>query len=195
MWTKANEAVRAGDLQSLRAAIGGISSTGRTPEKLGSLLLHVPIPWTALLPSMYAESIAIAEYLVSAGADINYRNDAGDTLLYYLTYHNTCGGDTEGEEPVNLPYSDEMVYPLEVHRQFLDLVKAVVTAGANLNLLYQRDRKSVTMLWMAASRPDRSVVALLLDHGADPGIGESALELAIKMESIEIVELLSGANR
>ena len=55
--------------------------------------------------------------------------------------------------------------------------------------------KSVTVLWMAASRPDRSVVALFLDHDADPGIGESALELAIKMGSIEIVELLSGANR
>jgi len=195
MKSKANEAVRAGDLQSLRMAIEGVSPSGRNTEKLGPLLLHVPIPWTALLPSMYAKSTAIVEYLVSAGADINYRNEAGDTLLYYLTYHNTCGSDSMGDEPVNLPYSDKVVNPLEVHRQFLELVKTVLTAGANPNLLYERDRKTVTALWMAASWPDKSVVALLVDNGADPGIGESPLELAIETGATEIIELLSAAQR
>ena len=191
LWQQAHDAVSSGDLDSLQNVIERITPVDRTPEKLGALFHSVVIPWSVMRESQYAQSPAIVSYLVSLGADINHRKKNGDTLLYYISYHNQCGSDSFGVKPTTLPYTDEPVDIFEVHRQYLSLAKLVMISGADPNLLYDSIGERRTALWMATDRPDRSLIALLMEHGADPGIGSSPVALATDRGWTDIVELLS----
>jgi hypothetical protein len=191
-WEMATEAINSGDFDSLKKVIDVLAPNQRSPEKLGGLLHHVWIPWVAIQPRLYTHSAKIVRFLVAAGADIDHRRENGQTLLFYLSSHNTCGSDELGSEPVNLPYSEETVIPTEVHRQYLELANAILKSGADPNIVIDSSGEPRTALWMATQRPDRSLIKLLLKHGADPLMPPSALALARAQGTSDIIDLLSG---
>lgn len=193
-WEQAKKSVNQGSLKALQSAIEAIPVDARSKDSLSSLLHRVNVPWVTMRPQSSLESADIVNYLVNMGADINSRDKAGDTFLYYLSYHNTCGSDTDGNQSVSIPFTDIKVYPLEVHRQFVILVETVLKSGADPNLTHDRFREGETPLWAAVNRGDKTVVALLLEYGAnpDPETGMSALDLATESDSTAMIELLSG---
>ena len=89
------------------------------------------------------------EFLLANQADVNARNNNGDTPLHLAA----AGGATKNRVPSATQPSAS-----------LDLVELLLTNKADVNA---RNEIGVTALWIAASKGKAEVVELLLDKGAD----------------------------
>lgn len=114
--------------------------------------------------AVYTESASyLMENLVQDGANLNAIDSNGDSALHYLMA--SYGGGGLGNE--------------EWRQEFLEVIKYLVSHGANINA---QNKKGRTPLMMAsrACLPDE--VSLLLTLGADPAIktrlGDTALSIA-----------------
>jgi ankyrin repeat protein len=81
--------------------------------------------------------------------------------------------------------------------QTVDLVKLLLTHGADPNTAWGGGiaqgiaREGDTLpITLAMLHPDAGVVRAILDAGMNPRYGESALEMAVEQEEVEIVHLL-----
>jgi ankyrin repeat protein len=139
---------------------------------------------TALIVSIMNKQFTFAKFLIDRGADVNVVDAAGRTALYAIT-------DIRNEDYSALPNR-----PLEDALPSIDVVKALLDNGANVNVPLKRNlagrsgmdggdttlNEGTTALMRAARAGDAAVMRLLLDKGADPKLttkdGNTALMLA-----------------
>jgi len=149
-------------------------------------------------------------YLIEKGADVDARNEIGDTpLLLAASYGNveivklllTKGADVnavdapEGMRVKNGPLTLGNFTPLLYAAAYggYDTVKILLDAGANVNA---QDVRGMTplMLAIATDRPDVGVIRLLLKRGAHANVkskaGETAADWARKFNDAPVLEAL-----
>ena len=123
---------------------------------------------TALHRAVAAGHIEVIKYLLANGAGINIKNNEGYTPLH---------------EAVKLGYEDATAI--------------LIDGGADINTTADKDyEQGFTILHYAAYFGHNGVVKLLLNSGADLNAknseGDTAMDLARRMDFADIVELLGG---
>jgi ankyrin repeat protein len=175
---------------------------------------------TALVAATEANDTATIRLLLQKGADVNVAGmfyegaTGGQTPLMNAASHGNveviklllakgadvnATGTSEGLHVKNGQIALGTYTPLLLAASFgsADAVKLLLDAGAKLNV---QDVRGMTplMLAVASDRADPSVIRMLLDRGADPGIrskaGESSRDWAQKFGDAEVVKLL-GVER
>ena len=161
-------AAREGDLASAKQLVAAGADVNQTTE----------YGWTPLLTAVNNRNYALARWLIEQRADVNLANKGGWTPLYLAVDNRNIEG---GDYPVPKPDLDH-----------LELIERLLTAGADPNRGVKDNtltRTIFTMQWFyedgatpfvrAAQSSDTAVMALLLEHGADPKLvtanGDSAL--------------------
>jgi uncharacterized protein len=158
-------ATREGHTATVRALLDGgadinqgIPADGTTPLLLAAINGHYDL----------------AMLLLQRGADPNRASDAGATPLYAVI----------NKEWAPTSRTPQPTYHLQQQTSYLQLIEALLKAGANPNArlkrslwytTYNRDNLRVdfagaTPFWRAAYATDVPAVRLLLAHGADPKI-------------------------
>lgn len=154
----------------------------------------------------------VTAYLVKAGADLNALTPAGETALMLASYFpvEDSGVSTEDHEAVarmlieagatleNQPHSyTALAYAAYQGRD--SMIRYLIQRGARVNPDgAARSTYVNTPLMMAAMRGHVNSTLLLLRAGADPGVrvvnGHTAVELAAKYNSAEVVQILRCAE-
>jgi ankyrin repeat protein len=117
---------------------------------------------TPLYYACIRHKVAVANFFIEKGADVNSRNNSGFAPLH-------AANSTYGQD--------------------LDLIQRLVAKGADVNARGSRDE---TPLYWAAQRGNIQVVKFLIDHGADFDCGNafgSVVHVAIN-KSQELAKLL-----
>jgi ankyrin repeat protein len=164
---------RQGGLAALHfAARQGAFDTVRVLVENGADV-NQPSPADRITPLMMATingHFDLAMYLLGRGADPNGATDAGATPLYAA---------------LNVQWAPKAFYPqprayLQQQTSYLDLMKALIDKGANVNARLQRklwyssynfdvlrvDEVGATPFWRAAYASDLDAMRLLMAHGA-----------------------------
>jgi ankyrin repeat protein len=167
-------AAREGDIQTARVMLeGGVDINYGDVDNT-----------TALVVAIMNKQYSLAQFLIDRGADVNVVGGYGRTALYAIV-------DIRNEDWSALPArKTEDLLPT------LDIVKALLARGANVNLALTANLPGrsgmdsgdttldagTTPLMRAARAGDTAVIRLLLDHGADPMLmtkdGNTALMFA-----------------
>jgi ankyrin repeat protein len=155
------EAAAAGDISKVRALIEADSTLLESKDESGC---------TPLSLACLRNQVVVANYLIGKGANVNTRNNWGQTPL-----HNANG----------------------VFGQDFDLIKRLIAVGADVNS--QGNRGETPLEW-AAARGNLQVARLLIENGADLNAynknSGTILQSTIGLHKIEMAKLLieSGAK-
>jgi uncharacterized protein len=124
-----------------------------------------------LLVAVINEHYALAKYFIDRGADVSAADDKGRGPLYAAI------------DMRNLEWSTRPAPPEKDTLSDLDLIKALIDHGANLNARLTKkiplrgqpsfdgrwaNAVGATPFWRAAQSDDVTVMKLLVEHGADP---------------------------
>ena len=134
---------------------------------------------------------------LDGGVPADARNDAGDSLLMLAAYH--CRAQAadlllvRGADPNVANAKGQQPLAGVCWKGALDIARALVEHGAQVN----GSGSGMTPLMLAAMCGHREVVALLLEHGADPTRrstkGLSARDLAANIKAQPVLDLLDAA--
>jgi len=156
--------------------------------------------WTAL---HYAakKDFEMVNILLQAGADVEARNNDGNTALHLASASGNTGicGRLLEAGPMSLAainnYGAQPLHHASMFGRIL-AVEILLKSGANVNAT--GGNSGITALHMACEGGHESVVRLLLQWGADTGKqsqdGSTALLLACSSGNINIVTVLLDAN-
>ena len=165
-------AVTNGDLESVKELLPRL-------RNLGGVNIVDGEGYTPIMLAVFYFHDELAKYLIEQGADVNHRNDFGETVLS----HSISRG---------------------IHRP--DIVRLLIDAGAAASVNAQ-DHRGVTALMQASrggkdfvgfeeSEKSIEVVRILLEVGADPSLvahdGNTALSIAEDLGNERILRLLGG---
>lgn len=186
-------AARANDIESLSQGLAlGVAVDSRDSKGR-----------TALLIATHANAIDAARLLIDAGADVNAKDDLNDSPYLYagaegrlkiLKMTIAAGADLTS---VNR-YGGTALIPA-AHHGHVSVVRYLLTTSIDVN---QINNLGWTALLEAVILGDggpvyQKIVALLLDNGANPAIGDdkgvTALEHARAREQNKIAKLLETA--
>jgi ankyrin repeat protein len=138
---------------------------------------------SALVEAAVAHDVATVRRLLAAGADPN------KIVRYQDLYH--------------APWELALNAIRPRTRETVDVVKAMLTAGANPKAAWGEHfvrglarRYANEPLMLAMSHPDPEVVRAIMQSGLDPRYGETALVMAVENSESEIAHILieSGVN-
>ena len=136
------------------------------PKRIEALLekhIRLEIKSDALARAAVHGDVALLQLLISHGADVNYVDGQGQTILMLATvhgFHGQCGNDSR-----RYSYGGNVAQ-----------VRNLIAAGARLN---DRDREGNTALMLAAKYGRSDIVKILLDAGADVHLKNSHGETAL----------------
>lgn len=133
------EAARAGKLHTVRRLLKNYPKPSR--ENLND----------ALLGACQSGNLAVVKELIGRGADVNYRDSTGGSVLRQAV----------GRATISDPEAHNLV------TGSLKIVKYLLANGADPNL---QDRDGNTCLYVAAFDKKPQLVRLLITHGADPNL-------------------------
>jgi ankyrin repeat protein len=192
-WSRLTEAVRAGDVEAVRALVSqGASLDHRTEQDT-----------TLLMIACQAGHEGMVSYLLSErGAAATERDKGGETALHHLQYGSIL------DEASRLRLTGQLVaHGLDINERDLwgrsalalasvlgnvDGVKALLGAGAGVDVA---DDEGQTPLFAAALQGHDQVVDLLLGNGADPNretaAGHVALHAAADQGNAVILERIA----
>jgi cytohesin len=156
---------------------------------------------TPLHVSSMVGSREVTELLIARGADIDRRDRYGETPLYRAVKYG-CFEMLSAYDDPRAPM-DHAISPVKHSKKddFVDVVKLLITAGADVNIQPEfssypdnRLKKRSSPLHLAAEKGWNDMVELLLEHGADMDArdwkGWTLLRLAIKNGHRETAEIL-----
>jgi ankyrin repeat protein len=148
-----HDAAAAGDLNKVRTIVAADAGSINSKDNNGDTPLYL---------ACLRCKVAVANFLIDKGANVNARNNSGFTPLHGT--NSTWGQD-------------------------VGLIQRLIAKGADVNARGSRDE---TPLYWAAQRGNLKVVKLLIDHGADLNCGKAfgtVLHVAINNNK-EIAKLL-----
>ena len=137
----------------------------------------------------YDKNIALIEFLIKKGANIEHKNEDGNNIFFYMRNKalaqmfldfglDVNHKNNRGRNPL-FSYMDSEVAQL------------LIDNGAEVSL---RDEKEKTPLFTAISNQDNKMVKLLIDNGADVNLrdktGKTPLLIAINYKNIDAIKLL-----
>jgi ankyrin repeat protein len=144
----------------------------------------------------------IIERIIEKGANVNYKNQEGDSALLEAVYANNSAlvkSLVDKGADVNVQNQDNYT-PLLIAAEdgSLDIVETLIDAGANIN--YEREGGDTALL-NACRQGQAEIASLLLRKGANPNVedanGQTPLMFAVINDNIELAELLleKGADK
>ena len=159
---------------------------------------------SALLYSTTIGNYEIADYLLNHGADVNIRDNYGDTPLMWCSCVTGSADIAELllKHGADVNIQNEVGVTALMHccvEGFIDIVKLVLQYDADVNI---RDNNGMTALMDSCriKNADINIVELLLKHDADVDVqnndGQTVLIIAIVQDHLDIAKLLlqHGAN-
>jgi len=152
---------------------------------------------TALFHAVHWEYPVIVEALLSAGADVNHRNQQGSTALHEAVHTGSveitsillaAGADPDtGDNLGHTPVHDAVSWGS------FNILKLLYKSGADLDAV---DNAGQTALHMSSFSGDEEITAWLLRSGASPDIrddkGQTALFVAVESDRVNTAQLLLG---
>ena len=165
---------------------GGQSDRQSVPEASGH---------DDLREAAYENDLAAVQTLLAEGADIEARDNDGDTALHMAAIQASpaviAALIAGGADPNALSTSDQTPLFHAAEHGNLPAVKALLAAGADVNA---RNKDGHTPLFYAVDQDRRPVVEALLAAGADLAVrdkdGDTPLDLALYLKRDAIADLL-----
>lgn len=158
-----------------------------------------------LIEAVQAGNVAEVRRMLAAGADVNSRDEAGATLLMQAAQAGNlamveavidAGADVNASDERGWTALVKAVYNHEQKRGFGDVVRALIEAGANIEVAIGY---GVRPLMLAAGYGETDVVAALLEAGADPLArndgGYTALMMVKQKNYVDVINLLHEAEQ
>jgi len=166
---------------------------------------YTPLMWMGKNPLYYSGGLAMVDYLLARGADVNYQNKDGITaMMLSLSRPNNAKGmssfefrtkliqaganvnlaDRLGNKAIHYLAQNNVVKNdtykhLDTFQEWLQSLKLLLANGANLN---EKNGKGMTPLMVQSDTCNLATSEALLSLGADPTIksplGATALSLA-----------------
>lgn len=158
-----------------------------------------------LIDAVKAGTAADVQRLLAAGADINFRDAEGATPLMVAAEAGNlpmvqelirAGADVSARDGRGWTALVRAVYNHEQKRGFADVVRALIKAGADIEITISY---GVRPLMLAAGYGETDVVATLLEFGADPLArnegGYTALMMVKQKNYVDVINLLHEAEQ
>ncbi|EAY19457.1 ankyrin repeat protein, putative [Trichomonas vaginalis G3] len=144
---------------------------------------------------------SLCEYFLSHGANINEKNENGQTALHYSAYQNSKETSelliSHGANINEKMNNGETALHIAAAQNSKETAELLISHGANIN---EKDKNGNTALFVAAYINCKAIAELLISHGANINekniLGKIALHSTAWSNSKEIAELLIslGAN-
>lgn len=198
-----HEAVRRGDLDTVRKLVKAGPDLNKRKGEFGTTALHIAAVGVTLGPAPYTYRIEhvreIALVLIAHGADVNLRDNLGDTPLCKAATHNNCEVAQiliEAGADIDTPTaSGRRPLHIAAHWGHTEIAKLLIEHGADINA---KDDYGNTPLHKSASNEihpgTTDVTELLLKSGVDVHVKDSQgwtpLKVAVEYGCPRTAELL-----
>lgn len=167
--------------------------------------VNPPAGWrTPLIAAALHDHVAVMEYLLAKGAQVNARDLQGRSALWASVWANQPNAFklllAKGADVNVASKTGDTLLFMAVERGTLDLARELIAKGAVVDRPSQNPlMKGFTPLHRAAMLRNAAMAGLLLDHGADPQAknekGQTPADLATGPEADEIRKLLQSKKR
>ena len=160
---------------------------------------------TELISAVKAGDTAAVQRLLSAGTNVNSRDEEGATPLMLAAYAGDlsmvklllqAGADVNASDERGWAPLSKSVYNNELKRGFADVAQTLIEAGANIEAAIGY---GVRPLMLAAGYGETAVVEALLNAGADVLArnegGYTALMMVKQKHYVDVINLLHEAEQ
>jgi ankyrin repeat protein len=151
---------------------------------------------TALMSACFFNELEMAALLMERGADVNLKNNAGETALFEAAENSLEMVERLVDRGADIHMKDDdgsTALMKAARRNQLDVMKFMVSKGASLQAL---QGQGFSLLWFAAGNGATEVVAYLLAQDIDPNMatahGKTALMNAVSLEDLRLFSLYLG---
>lgn len=158
-----------------------------------------------LLEAVRSGDVDSARRMLAAGADVNFRDGEGATLLMLASHAGDlsmvralieAGADVNASDERSWTPLMKAAYNAEQNRGFADVVQALIDAGANVEAPISY---GIRPLMLAAGYGETAVAENLLRAGADVMArndgGLTALMMVKQKHYVDVINLLHEAER